>query len=194
LNGEPIGTDTLKDKWHMRIRNFRQEDIPTLIQIQQLAIQADGRKIQSAIEIETWLNSPGLDARSNLFVITDDDDDLNTWGQAGTLEGIEGETVGYTVVQFYQNQDGYHLLCEGTVHPQFRRQNAGRALLICALNRARVIAADFEFEAEQEGLPIYFEALLPANDPASSQLAEKCEMQPTEESISYGMRLYRREL
>lgn len=178
----------------MRIRNFRQEDIPTLIEIQQLAIQADGRKIQSVIEIETWLNSPGLDAQSNLFVITDDDDDLNTWGQAGTLEGIEGETVGYTVVQLYQNQDGYHLLCEGTVHPQFRRQNAGRALLICALNRARVIAADFEFEAEQEGLPIYFEALLPASDPATARLAEKCEMQPTDEGTLDGMRLYRREL
>ena len=178
----------------MRIRNFRQEDTPTLIQLQQLALQADERRMQDTVEFEAWLNSPSLDARSNLFVITDDDDDLNTWGQAGTLEGIEGEIVGYTVVQLNQKQGSYHLLCEGTVHPEFRRQNAGRALLICALNRARVIAADFEFEAEQEGLPVYFEALLPANDPASTRLAEKCEMQPTDESTLDGMQLYRREL
>jgi GNAT superfamily N-acetyltransferase len=176
----------------VRIRKYRQEDITRLIQIQQLAAQTDGIGEKSVVELEQWLTDPEVEASSNAFVITDDDDELNTWGQAGTLEGIEGEIVGYTTVQLYQDQGAYHLLCRGTVHPEHRRRNAGRALLICALNRARFLA--FEFEAEQEGLPVYFEALLPVHDPASARLAARCEMLPTDEVAPDGMQLYRCEI
>jgi GNAT superfamily N-acetyltransferase len=178
----------------MRIRNFRQENIPALVHLEQIAVQADGRAVKSEADFEAWLTDPELDALSNIFVITDDDDELNPWGQAGTLDGIEGEVVGYTSVQLRQDGHAYHLLCQGTVHPHYRRQNGGRVLLIGAMNRARIIAAEFEFEAEQEGLPVYFEALLPVNDPASARLAAKCEMEPTEEAAPDGLRLYRREL
>jgi hypothetical protein len=119
---------------------------------------------------------------------------LNTWGQAGTLEGIEGEIVGYTVLRVQQDQDAYHLYCQGTVHPQHRRRNAGRALIICALNRANLIASDFEFEAEQADMPIYFEVFFPLNDPSSAPLAAKCEMQRTTLPVSNGFQLYRRVL
>lgn len=178
----------------MRIRNFRPEDILTLVLIQQKAGQVDRSVKMSEEEFAAWFLANTVDALSNAFVITDDDDELNTWGQAGTLEGIEGEIVGYTLVQFYQDRQGYHLQSQGAVHPQHRGRNAGRALLICALNRATLVAAEFEFEAEQEGIPVYFEAWLPINDPASDRLAAKCKMLPTNEPAPEGMRLYRRDL
>jgi GNAT superfamily N-acetyltransferase len=177
----------------MRIRNYRLGDIPTLVHIQQLAAQTDGIQAEDTGDLERELTSPELDAESSVFVITDDDES-NQWGQAGTLEGVEGEIVGYTILHLHKDQQAYHFLCEGTVHPQHRRRNAGRSLLICALNRARIWSAEFEFEAEQEGYPMYFEALLPQNDPAAPHLAAKCEMEPTDEQVGEGMKLYRREM
>src|SRR5229473_5669943 len=139
----------------MRIRNYRQGDIPTLAHIQQLASAADATEPISTTEFETWLEQPELEAEFNVFVITDDDES-NEWGQAGTLEGIEGEIVGYTVLQLRRSQHAYHFLCEGAVLPQHRRRGAGQALLICDLNHARIRASEFEFEARQQNLPIYF--------------------------------------
>src|SRR5712692_6084789 len=178
----------------MRIRNYRQGDIPTLVYIQQLAAQADGVEQMSAADFEEWLAQPELEAGSNIFLITDDDDDLNSWGQGDVLDGLEGEVAGYTVLQLRQSQHAYHFLCEGAVLPQHRRRGAGQALLICALNHARIRASEFEFEAQQQGFPIYFEALLPVNDPASEILATQCEMRPTDKPVLKGMRLYRGEL
>ena len=177
----------------MRIRNYRQGDIPALASIQQVAAEADGTEAMSATDFETWLAEPELGAASNVFVITDDDES-NEWGQAGTLEGVEGEIVGYTVVQLRRSQHAYHFLCQGAVHPEHRRRGAGSALLICALNRAHVWATEFEFEIGEQGYPVYFEALLPLQNQASENLAERCELQPTDEPTVKGMRLYRREL
>ncbi|MEO8973695.1 MAG: hypothetical protein ABI406_19055 [Ktedonobacteraceae bacterium] len=178
----------------MRIRNFRENDMPRLVQIQQLAADVDGTEAMNAMDFEEWLLQPELEVDFNVFVITDDDDELNEWGQAGTLEGLEGETVGFTVLQFRRSQHAYHFLCSGAVHPLYRRQNAGFALLICALNRVHMLSSEFEFEAEQAGQPVYFEALLPVQDDSSERLARKCEMQPVGERVLEGMRLYRREL
>ncbi len=181
----------------MLIRNFRWEDIPVLTDIQRLAAEVDKEEVMSEAEFKTWLTDPELDATSNVFVVTDDDDELNTWGQAETLDGMEGEMIGYTTVLLRQEPEGYHLRCLGVVHPQHRHRHAGRALLICALNRARILATEFEFEAEQEGCPVYFEAYLPVHDPTSAYLAAKCEMVPAEttnEPVPEGMQLYRCEL
>ncbi len=179
----------------MRIRNYRQGDIPTLVHIQQVSAQADGSEAMNAADFEEWLEQPDLAAPMNVFRITDDDeDDPDEWGQAGTLDGLEGETIGYTVLQLRRSQHAYHFLCEGTVLPQQRRRGAGQSLLICALNHARIRASEFEFEAQQEGSPIYFEALLPVHDPASEELAAQFDMQPTGEPTLKGMRLYRVEL
>ncbi len=177
----------------MRIRNFRMEDIPMLVHAQWVSAEVDKSTAMSEADFAEWISLPEIDAASNAFVITDDDDELNTWGQAGTLEGIEGEIVGYTVLRVRKDREAYHLYCQGTVHPQHRKRNAGRALIICALNRAHLIAADFEFEAEQAGIAVYFEALFPLNDPASAHLAAKCEMQKTPR-VSDGLQLYRRAL
>jgi ribosomal protein S18 acetylase RimI-like enzyme len=178
----------------MRIRNFRLEDISTLAHIQHVAAEVDKRTVVSEPEFAAWISAAEIDAASNAFVITDDDDEINTWGQAGTLEGVEGEIVGYTVLQMRQDQEAYHLYCQGTVHPQHRRRNAGRALIICALNRARLLAFDFEVEAEQIGVPIYFEVLFPAHDPSSARLAAKCEMQKADVAAADGLWLYRQTL
>jgi hypothetical protein len=178
----------------MRIRHYRQGDIPTLVHIQQLAAQTDNVDTMSAAEFEEWLAQPELEAGSNVFLITDDDDDLNSWGQGDVLDGLEGEVVGYTVLQLRRSQHAYHFLCEGAVLPQHRRRGAGQALLICALNHARIRASEFEFEAQQQGFPIYFESLLPVRDPASESVAATCEMQATDEPVLKGMRLYRGEL
>jgi len=177
----------------MRIRNYRLENLPTIIQIRQAALQTDNSTVPQP-SIEAWLTNTAMDALANAFVITDDDDELNSWGQAGTLDGLEGEVAGYTTLTLFRDKDGYHFLCQGAVHPQQRGQGAGRLLLVGALNRARILAAEFEFEAEQEDIPIYFEALLPARDTPSSHLAEKCEMQAVEGVQQNGMQLYRREL
>ena len=179
----------------MRIRNYRQGDIPTLAHIQQVSAQADGVEPMNASDFEEWLEQPELDAPMNVFKITDDaEDDPDEWSQAGTLDGLEGEVVGYTVLQLRRSQHAYHFLCEGTVLPQHRRRGAGHALLICALNHARIRASEFEFEAQQEGLPIFFEALLPVHDPGSEGLAAEFDMRPADEPVLKGMRLYRSEL
>ncbi|GAC1467829.1 MAG: hypothetical protein PVSMB5_12190 [Ktedonobacteraceae bacterium] len=178
----------------MRVRNFRQEDIPALVAIQRAAAEIDRRAAMSEADFAAWISSVEIDATANAFVVTDDDDELNTWGQAGTLEGIEGEIVGYSVLRMRQDQEAYHLYCDGTVHPQRRGRNAGRALIICALNRAQLQASDFEFEAEQVGIPVYFEALFPLRDPSSARLAVKCEMQRVDVPTLDGLQLYRRAL
>ncbi|MDQ2902211.1 MAG: hypothetical protein M3Y81_01480 [Chloroflexota bacterium] len=177
----------------MRIRTYRSSDAPVLAHIYQLAAQADHTAAGSVADFEAWLSEPALEAEHNVFVVTDDESDLNQWGQGETLEGIEGEIIGYTVLQLQQRPQAYHFRCQGAVHPQQRCRNAGRSLLICALNRARIWASEFEFEAEQEGIPIYFEALLPLSDPAAAHLAARCEMTATEDLVAGGMRLYRRE-
>src|SRR6266699_40060 len=178
----------------MRIRRYRPGDISTLAHIQQLAARVDGVEPMSAADFEVWLAQPELHTDANVFLITDDDDALNEWGQAGTLDGLEGEAVGYTVLQLRRSQYAYHFLCEGAVLPQHRRRGAGQALLICALNHARLRASEFEFEAQQQGIPIYFESLLPVGDPASASLAAKWDMHPMDEPVLKGMRLYRSEL
>ena len=178
----------------MRIRYYRLGDISSLLHIQQLVAQADNVDSMSIADFEEWLAQPELQAGSNIFLITDDDDDLNNWGQGDVLDGIEGEVVGYTVLQMRRSHHAYHFLCEGAVLPQHRRCGAGQALLICALNHARLRASEFEFEAQQQGIPIYFEALLPVGDPASASLAAKCDMRPTDEPALKGMQLYRSEL
>jgi len=184
----------LRSKHIMRIRNYRQGDIPTLVHIQQLAAKADNVDSMSMIDFEEWLAQADLHAGSNIYLITDDDDDLNNWGQGDVLDGLEGEVVGYTVLQIRRSHHAYHFLCEGAVLPQHRRRGAGQALLICALNHARLRASEFEVEAQQQGLPIYFEALLPVSDLASERLAAKCDMQLTEEPVLIGMQLFRSEL
>ena len=178
----------------MRIRNYRQGDTLTLVHVQQLASQADKVDSMSMDEFEEWLVQPELQAGSNIFLITDDEDDLNTWGQGDVLDGLEGEVVGYIMLQLRQSHHAYHFLCEGTVLPQHRRRGVGQALMICALNHARLRASEFEFEAQQQGFPIYFEALLPVVDPASESLAAKFDMYPTDEPALKGMLLYRSEL
>src|SRR5947209_6453411 len=178
----------------MRIRRYRPGDISTLAHIQQRAARADGVEPMSAADFEAWLAQPELHADANVFLITDDDDALNEWGQAGTLDGLEGEAVGYTILQLRRSHHAYHFLCEGAVLPVHRRRGAGYALLMSALNNVRVRLFEFEYEARQQGQPIYFEALLPERDPASENLAAQFEMQPVDEQTVVGMHLYRGEL
>ena len=178
----------------MRIRNYRQGDIPTLVSIQQLAAKTDETEAMSIDDFEEWLTQSELEAEYNIFLITDDDDDMNSWGQGDGLDGLEGEAVGYTVLQLRKSQHAYHFLCEGAVLPQHRRRGAGQALLICALNHARIRASELEFEAQQQGFPIYFEVLLPMNDPASERLATQYELLLRDVFSLKGMRLYRSEL
>ncbi|WP_151754145.1 GNAT family N-acetyltransferase [Dictyobacter vulcani] len=175
----------------MRIRHFRAGDITSIAAIQQVAAEFDQRPTQTKEEFMDWFLAPANDVLANAFVMTDDDDELLTWGQAGTLEGIEGEIVAYTLLQYSQDSDGYHLRCLGAVHPEHRHRGAGRALLVGALNRARVLALDFEFEAEAEGIPVYFEVLLPLADAGALQLANKFDLQAVNQSNIYGMQLYR---
>ncbi|GCE49586.1 hypothetical protein EI42_02113 [Thermosporothrix hazakensis] len=176
----------------MRIRNFREGDEVALFRIHQEAARIDGTEEMSESEFVMWLDA--LQPSTNAFVVTDDEDELATWSQAGTLEGFEGEKAGFTVVQLLRDEEGYHFLCQGAVLPRLRGQHGGHLLLRGALNHAQVLAFEFAFEAEQEGIPVYFEALLPSSHPGAERLAAKCEMRPTEAVVPSGMRLYRREL
>lgn len=177
----------------MRIRRYRPGDIPTLVMIQNQAARVDAVEPMSEADFEAWFSQPDLDAASNVFLITDDDDELNDWSMDGTLIGLEGEVAGYTVLSLRRSQHAYHFLCEGAVLPRFRRQGVGQSLLICALNQARIRIFEVEHEARQQGYPVYFEALLPANDPGSERLAGQNEMEPVDEPVLKGMRLYRSE-
>ncbi|TMC24168.1 MAG: hypothetical protein E6J34_00960, partial [Chloroflexi bacterium] len=87
----------------MRIRNFREKDLPEVAQIYQEAMKADELVTVSGDDFVQWFTQPELDALANAFVVSDDDDELNTWGQAGTLDGLDGEIVGYTLVTFRQD-------------------------------------------------------------------------------------------
>jgi GNAT superfamily N-acetyltransferase len=178
----------------MRIRRYRSGDIPTLAHIQQQAAQVDGVTPLSEADFEQWLAQPELEAATNVFLVTDDDDDLNEWGPAGTLDGLEGEAVAYTILQLRHSHHAYHFLCEGAVLPMHRRRGAGYALLMSALNNTRIRLFEFAYEARQQGQPVYFEALLPERDPASESLAAQFEMQLVDEQTVVGMRLFRGEL
>lgn len=178
----------------MRIRRYRQGDIPTLVHIQQAAANVDACELLREEDFEEWFSQPGFDPAFDVFLITDDDDELNPWGQGGTLEGVEGEVIGYTVLQTRHSQHAYHFLCEGAVLPEQRGRGAGQALLICALNHARVKAFEVEPQAQEEGVPIYFEVLLPVHDSYAESLAAQYELTPTDEPTLKGMRLYRGDL
>ncbi|MBE3560759.1 MAG: hypothetical protein IMW89_16290 [Ktedonobacteraceae bacterium] len=173
----------------MRIRRARQKDVLELAEIERQAAQADDRSLfRSEAELENWLEA--MCVQGNVLMVTDDDDELNQWGQAGTLEGLEGEIVGYTVVDMQREATAYRFVCEGAVLPQYRRQNAGNLLLVGALNHARLRASEYE----HEGWPIYFDVLLPVADPAAARLAAKHELVPVEEMARSGLQTYRREL
>lgn len=175
----------------MRIRNFRERDLLSVVRIYEQAMEADELVAVSGEDFVGWFMGQEMNVLENAFVVSDDDDELNTWGQAGTLDGLEGEIVGYTVVTFRRDEWGYHFVCEGAVLPEYRGQHVGRILFVGARNRACLLASEFEFEAEQEGVPIYFEALLPVRDAAAARLAAKYEMEATAEAVPSGWCLYR---
>jgi GNAT superfamily N-acetyltransferase len=177
----------------VRIRDARAGDLPALIEIQHEAARHDGGQADLPGPLTEWL-SEGAMSGSVVFVLMDDDDEQNTWGQAGTLEGLEGEIIGYTVLRLLRDEEGYHFRCEGAIRPPERRRGGGRALLICALNRASLWGGDIELEAEEEGLPIFFEALFPCGEPAAARLAAKCELEAIGEPRADGQQLYRRVL
>jgi GNAT superfamily N-acetyltransferase len=178
----------------MRIRTYRSGDIPTLLHIQQTAARFDGLEPVTEADFEQLLATSMTRHGYNIFLITDDDDELNPWGQGETLEGIEGEVVGYAVLHFYKDERAYHFHCYGAVLPEQRARGAGYSLLLCALNHARMQSLDFAAEARQQGLPLYFECELPAHDPASAQLARAFELAATDEGTQPGLILYRTEL
>src|SRR5436305_12542598 len=99
----------------MRIRNFRQSDIPILIDLQQLAAETDGLAVEDLIDFAAWSTYPELGKAYTVFVITDDDE-TNEWGQAGTREGVEGEIVGSTSLSMHRDVSAHHFVCHGSVH------------------------------------------------------------------------------
>ena len=178
----------------MRIRTYRSGDIPTLLHIQQIAARFDGLEPMTETDFEQLLAASMTRHGYNVFLITDDDDELNTWGQGETLEGVEGEVVGYAILRLSRDERAYHFHCYGAVLPEQRARGAGYALLLCSLNHARMQSIDFAAEARQQGLPLYFEFELPARDPASEQLARTFELEMAGEASQAGLRLYRTEL
>lgn len=178
----------------MRVRTYRSGDIAILIEIQQTAARYDGLIVMSEAELERLLTESLKRSGYNVFLITDDDDELNTWGQGETLEGIEGEVVGYAILHMSKSACAYHIRSEGAVLPVQRQRGAGHALLLCSLNHARMQSLNVVAEARQQHLPIYFEVELPAHDPTTEPLARMFELDATDEAAQAGMRLYRTEL
>ncbi len=175
----------------MRIRNYRPGDIPTLVAIQQQAAQADGLAKLDESDFQLLVAQPEMRNGYHAFLITDDDDELNTWGQGETLEGIEGEAVGYTILQLRVDTHAYHFYSYGAVLPEHRQRGAGHALLLCALNHARMKAIDIAAEAHQQGIPVYFEVLLPAQDPTTARLVEIFELEQVDKPVPQGLTFYR---
>lgn len=178
----------------MRIRTYRPGDISILVDIQRKAALFDSLEALSEADFAQLLAQSAMRSGYNVFLITDDDDELNTWGQGETLEGVEGEVVGYTILQLFKSPDAYHIRSYGAVLPEQRQRGAGHALLLCALNHGRMQAIDVMNEARQQGLPIYFEVELPEHEPTTRQLAHLFELEETTQSVQPGLRLYRTEL
>lgn len=178
----------------MRIRTYRSGDIAALVHIQQVAARFDGLKAMSEADLTRLLAESTTRFGYNIFLITDDDDELITWSQGENLEGVEGEIVGYTILHPTADEHAYHFRCHGAVLPEHRRRGVGHALVLCAMNHARMQAIDFINEARQRNLPIYFEITLPANDASAKDLASAFELEESDETTAPGLRVYRTEL
>jgi ribosomal protein S18 acetylase RimI-like enzyme len=178
----------------MRIRTYRPGDIPALVYIQQTAARFDGLATMNEADFEQLLAQAATRSGYHVFLITDDDDELNTWGQGETLEGLEGEIVGYAILHLVKDQHAYRFRCRGAVLPEHRRRGAGHALLLCALNHARMQALDVVNEARLQRLPVYFEAEFPARDPSAERLARAFELEATSDGTESGLLVYRTEL
>jgi N-acetylglutamate synthase-like GNAT family acetyltransferase len=178
----------------MRIRTYRSGDIATLVSIQQTSARFDGLETTDEADFARLLAQSASRFSDNVFLITDDDDEVNTWGQGETLEGVEGEVVGYTILYPSKDEHAYHFRCYGTVLPEHRHRSAGYALLLCAMNHARIQSLNILAEARQQELPVYFEAELPTHDASAEQLARAFELEVSDEPVQPGLRLYRTEL
>jgi ribosomal protein S18 acetylase RimI-like enzyme len=175
----------------MRIRTYRSGDIPALVHVQQTSARFDGQKAMDEAEMAHLLQQSMTRFGYNIFLITDDDDELITWGQGENLEGVEGELVGYTILSPGKDERGYRFHCYGTVLPEHRHRGAGHALLLCALNHARMQSIDYIVEARQRNLPISFEVELPAHDLSTEHLASTFELEKTDEPAAADFYLYR---
>ena len=178
----------------MRIRTYRSGDIPILAHVQHIAAAFDGLEPLSEADFANLLDRSLTRRGYNVFLLTDDDDELNTWGQGESLEGVEGEVVGYTILQLSASKAAYHFRCYGTVLPEYRARGAGHGLILCALNHARLQALDFVAQARQQGTPIYFEVPLPVNNGGAERLASDFELEKSETLVTERLLLYRTEL
>ena len=179
---------------HMRIRNYRSGDIPTLVHVQHIAAAFDGLELMSEADFANLLDRSITRRGYNVFLLTDDDDELNTWGQGESLDGLQGEVVGYTILQLSESEHAYHFRCHGTILPEQRSRGGGHGLILCALNHARLQSLDFIAEARQRGTPIYFEVPLPDEDGAAQRLAGDFELENTGTQVQAHLLLYRTEL
>ncbi|HLI71198.1 MAG TPA: GNAT family N-acetyltransferase [Ktedonobacteraceae bacterium] len=178
----------------MRIRTYRSGDIAALVHIQQAAARFDGLEAMSEADLSRLLAESAARFSYNVFLITDDDDELITWSQGENLEGVEGEIIGYTILHPTADECAYHFRCHGAVLPEHRHRGVGHALVLCAMNHARMQAIDIINEARQQALPIYFEVELPANNASSQDLASAFELEESSEPAQPGLRVYRTEL
>lgn len=178
----------------MRIRTYRAGDIAILVHVQHLAAAFDGLELLHEADFAHLLEQSITRRGYNVFLLTDDDDELNTWGQGESLDGVEGEVVGYTILQLSQDEHAYRFRCHGTVLPEYRSLGAGHGLILCALNHARLQSLDFVAHARQYKIPIYFEVPLPARDGAAERLARDFELDNTGQLLQERLLLYQTEL
>ena len=178
----------------MRIRTYRSGDIPILLHVQHLAAAHDGLALMSEADFASLLERSITRRGYNVFLLTDDDDELNTWGQGESLEGVEGEVIGYTILEYSRDENAYHFYCHGTILPEQRSRGAGHGLILCALNHARLQSLDFVNQARQQGTPIYFEVPLPDQDAGVPRLAWDFELEKTAIRLQEHLLLYRTEL
>lgn len=178
----------------MRIRTYRPGDIPILAHVQQAAAAFDGLEPMSEADFVQLLDRSITRSGYNVFLLTDDDDELNTWGQGDTLDGLQGEVVGYTILQLHKSERAYSFRCHGTVLPEQRGRGGGHGLILCALNHARMQSIDFIAEARQRDIPVYFKVPLLAGDAASECLARDLELEKSGEQASERLRVYQTEL
>ncbi len=178
----------------MRIRTYRLGNIAALVHVEQAAARFADLEAMSETDLTRLLAESATRFNYNVFLITDDDDELITWGQGENLEGVEGEVVGYTILHPRADQHAYHFRCHGAVLPEHRHRGVGYALVLCAINHARLQAINFIAEARQQGRPIYFEVELPASDASAEHLAHAFELEESAEIVQPGLRVYRTEL